>query len=168
MDIRTIPKDANSFTGISGKEYIIRDSISAGRFPHFEAIQIEMAHGVSVTGFQSEVQRVYSLLNQMKFADGCTALYNALNGAERIANAVPHPVMRLCTLFMCEPDEALEKWDEASALKKVEDWADIELDFFLRSANYIVRHYMGVSNSGSRTSLSETATNEGESEMYKL
>ena len=168
MDIRTIPKEANSFTGISGKEYLIRDSISVGRFPHFEAIQIEMAHGVSVSGFQSEVQRVYSLLNQMKFADGCTALYNALSGTERVANSVPHPVMRLCTLFMCEQDEALEKWDEALAMKKVEDWADIELDFFLRCANSIVRHYMGVSDSGSRTSSSETAANEGEIEVYNL
>lgn len=143
MQVISIAKEANSFIGNSGTEYIVYPSLSTKRFEVFEVMQVELEHSVSLSGFRTEVVESYNLLNQMKFADGCTRLHNVIAGSERILNKQPHPILLMCALFICPKDEDQGVWSEAEAQTKIEDWANIDVAFFLASARLLAARFMG-------------------------
>lgn len=138
---RSIQIDANSFTGKSGSTYIIYPSLSVKRFEIFERMQVELEHNTTLTAFKSELSAAYGLFNQMKFADGSAKLNNLLNAVERITNNQPHPILMMCSLFICTPDEDQSRWTEAEAQEKIEDWADIDIAFFLACARLLAGRF---------------------------
>jgi len=158
----SIAQNANSFTGKSGKEYIVYPSLSTKRFEVFEGMQVELEHSVSISAFRTEVADAYNLFNQMKFADGCNRLHNVIAGSERIMNKQPHPVLLMCALFICSPDEDQGAWSDAEAQAKIEDWSNIDVAFFLGSAKRLAVRFMGGLNSDSPIfSEDQSETSEG-------
>lgn len=145
-----IATDVNSFLGKSGTEYIVYPSLTTKRFEVFESMQVELENSVSVSAFRVEVAEAYNLFNQMKFADGCNRLHNVIAGAERILNKQPHPILLMCALFICPKEEDQGAWSEAEAQAKIEDWANIDIAFFLASARRLAARFMGGLSTDSR------------------
>ena len=145
----------NHFVSASGKKYIVYPSLTTRRFEVFEQMQIEIEYGSSVSAFRSEVQKAYDKLNEPKFADAATILNNVLNGSSRIENRQPHPLLMICSLFICPEDEDQSKWNEAEAAAKIEDWAGVDIAFFLNCARHLYRRFTPDSNTGS-LNISET------------
>lgn len=133
--------NTNSFKSRSGKEYIIYPSVGTGRFPMLEICMVEIQHGISITGFSEEIDSLYDSLNKGKQADASVKADKIKNGVARILNKQLHPVFKLCTLFICSPDENRAEWSEAEAMEKVADWGGVDDNFFLQSARRFVRHY---------------------------
>ena len=92
MDLILPDLNANSFKTASGKEYIIYPTVGTGRFPMLEICMIEIQHGLSVSGFKSEILEAYELQNKSKFADVSVKLHNLQNG-------FPVSLAGRCTLY---------------------------------------------------------------------
>lgn len=141
MQIREIPLSANSFTGVSGTKYIIHDTLPVGRFELFEALQVEVLNNTSIAAFTGEIRDIWTDLQQVRVADATVKIYNIINGLERIQNKRPHPMLRMCTLFIAAENEGVQ-WSEALATEKLADWSDISQDFFLNCGLRFYRSYI--------------------------
>lgn len=150
----------NSFVSASGKKYIVYPSLTTKRFEEFEQMQIEMEYGVSVSGFRSEVQKAYDKLNEPKFADAATILNNVLNGTSRIDNRQPHPLLMICALFICSDDEDQSRWSDSEAQEKIQDWAGVDVSFFLNCARRLFHRFTPDLNTDS-PNTSETTGESG-------
>jgi hypothetical protein len=148
MQIREIDLSANSFTGISGAKYIIHDTLPVARFEVFEALQVEALNNTSIAGFTGEVKDVWQDLQQVKVADATVKLYNILNGLERVKNQRSNPILRMCTLFICQENEPIQ-WSEAMSTEKLADWGDISQGFFLGCGVRFLRNYISAFDTNS-------------------
>ncbi len=153
---------ANSFVSPSGKKYIIYPTLSTARFEVFERMQIEMEYGVSLSAFRKEVSDTYDLLNKAKPADAAVKLYNMVNGLSRIENKQPHPLLLICTLFICEESEDQSTWNEAEAAEKVTDWSGVDIAFFLASAKRLFSRFTTGFDIDSLNTSAETERSESE------
>ena len=142
MSVISPTLNANSFKTASGKKYIVYPPITAHRFEVFERLQVEMEHLTSLSGFRDEIAATYELLNKSKPADAAVKINNLLNGVARIQNGQPHPLLMICSLFICTADENQAEWNEAEAQEKVNDWASVDIAFFLASAKRLLTRYM--------------------------
>lgn len=164
MDLILPDLNANSFKTASGKEYIIYPTVGTGRFPMLEICMIEIQHGLSVSGFKSEILEAYELQNKSKFADVSVKLHNLQNGVSRILSGQMHPIFKLCTLFVCSPSENRETWSEAEAQEKVADWSSVDDAFFLNCARLFVRRYfkdLGIDFLSTSTQIRSDPDGEG-------
>ena len=160
MSVVKLDISTNSFTGLSGKTYIVYPSISTGRYPVLEQMQIEIEYGTTVSGFRSEMERAYKALNEVKFADAATIVNNAINGVSRVEAGQPHPLLMICALFICTAEENQGKWSEAEAAAKVADWANIEVDFFLNCAKALFLRFMPDLNTDLRNISAEAVNGQ--------
>lgn len=142
MEVISPNISANSFTSGSGRKYIVYPSLTVERFSVFEKLQIEMEYGVSLSAFRSEAEAAYDLLNKAKPADAAVKIYNLKTGVSRIENDQPHPLLMICSLFICEETEDQSKWNEAEAAEKVADWANVDVAFFLASAKRLLSRFI--------------------------
>lgn len=134
--------NTNAFKSASGKEYIVYPSLTARRFEVFERLQVEMEHATTLSAFRGEVAGAYELLNKSKFADAAVKINNLLNGAARIENGQPHPLLLICSLFICPAEENQAEWSEAEATEKIKDWAGVDIAFFLASAKRLLSRFI--------------------------
>lgn len=158
MNVISPSLSSNSFKSASGKSYIVYPSMTAKRFEVFERLQVEMEHQTSLTGFREEAAGAYDLLNKSKPADAAVKLNNLVNGVTRIENGQPHPLLMICTLFICTKDENQAEWSEAEAQEKVQDWANVDIAFFLASAKHLLGRFMNDYATDFLNSLAETET----------
>lgn len=142
MSVVSVDISANSFYGISGKQYIVYPSLSTERYQVLETLQIELEYATSMSGFKAELEKAYRALNEVKFADAAIIINNILNGAARIESGQPNPVLMICTLFICTPDENQARWSESEAAEKIKDWAAVDVAFFLTLVRRLYRRFM--------------------------
>lgn len=153
QNIISVELTANSFTANSGKEYIIYSSVSTGRFPILEKYIIELNNGVSPSAYRIELNDAIESVNSMKFVDAAVRLSNMRDGVARIENMVPHPVLMICSLFICTKDEDQSRWSDAEALDKISDWAGVDMAFFLTSAKRFLTRFLSGSSIDSLSTL---------------
>ncbi len=110
MNVISPELNTNAFKSASGKEYIVYPSITAARLGVLEILQVEIEYGTSLSAFRSEVAGAYELLNKAKFADAAVKIKNLLNGATRIENSRHHPILLICSLFICPAEENQAEW----------------------------------------------------------
>ena len=105
-------------------------------------MQLELEYKTSVSGMRAELEQIYRAVNDVKFADAAVMLNNMLNGASRIDAGEPHPILLMCALFICPETEQQGRWSEAEAREKIDDWADIDIAFFLACVRRLHRRFM--------------------------
>lgn len=142
MEVISPKISANSFTSHSGRKYIVYPSLTVERFAIFEKLQVEMEYGVSLSAFRKEADEAYELLNKSKIADASVKIYNLKSGVSRIENGQPHPLLLICSLFICEESEDQSRWNDAEAAEKVADWAGVDVAFFLASAKRLFSRFI--------------------------
>lgn len=141
-------------------KYTLLDTLSVGRFEIFERLQFEVAWGSDFEKLFNNVKKAYEKLNEMKAADASVILYNAMKGIARLEER-PHPVLRLCTLFLVRDGEDLTVWDEKIADEKIADWKKegINTDYFFALALNAVGGFLSAYKERlSDTSQSRTGT----------
>jgi hypothetical protein len=122
MEIKPLDQNAQRFDA-NGRAYVFRSSLDVKQFAIFEELQLEFQSGVNAATFYKNVEDAYLDFNAMKFADGCSKLYNALHGAGRIVENRPHPALLILTLF-CQPEDFDGAWDEDLAAAWIDDWSE--------------------------------------------
>jgi len=97
-------------------------SIPVGRYQKFEALQAQLVWGADFDSMYKNMRRSYDLLNNGKPADAAVLINNVLEGVARHIEGREHPMLLLCSIFICLEDEDLSVWDETRAMEKITDW----------------------------------------------
>lgn len=138
-DLKRLELTQNSFEA-NGRKYIIHPSLSVKRFEEFEKMQIEVSWGVDFDTLFKKLKEVWEKLDKGKFAEASVVVWNLLKGISRLIEQREHPLLLLCTLFICLEDEDRRDWDEATAKEKIQDWREegiIVSDFFGLAFNLV-------------------------------
>ena len=132
----------NHITGISGKKYLIHDSVSAGRYSHLTRIEAEMHTSHAIQDTVKTARKAWEFFNKSEFANGVVTLNNIINEGERAVNQLPDRMLLYCSLFINSEDENVGEWNEAQAAEKIADWKMIDIRFFLACIVRFQTHFI--------------------------
>lgn len=120
--IRRIKDGAKSFTGASGRRYLVHPTLTAEAFQKLEEFRIEIECGNDAAALIKLFASVVTALQKNDIYTASVAAYNALNIAERIKDERPPAFMLALTLFVRPEGADLTQWDEAEAAEWIADW----------------------------------------------
>jgi hypothetical protein len=106
----------------NGKTYLVRPTLSLERFEEFEKLQIEVGFSTDFENIFKNIRKAFDLLEEGKTATTAVILYNIMNGVKNKIENRENPVLLLCTLFICAPDENTTIYDLELNKLKIEDW----------------------------------------------
>lgn len=130
--LRSFEATTKSFVA-GGHTYYVEDGLSIERYKHFQRLEIELGFSLSFSDLFHKLKEAYEKQNQSKFADVSVLLYNLLEGSVAISEKKP-VALYVATLFINRSDEDRTVWNKALADSKLNDWRDIEANFFLITA----------------------------------
>lgn len=116
-----------------GHTYHVEDNLSIERYKHFQRLEIELGFSLSFSDLFGKLREAYEKQNNQKFADVSVLLYNLLEGSVQISEKKP-VALYVATLFINRSDEDRTVWSKVIADQKLEDWRDIDANFFLITA----------------------------------
>lgn len=128
-EIITLSPNTSKFEA-GGNMYYIEDNISAGRYPHFLKMEAELGFGVNFSGLVASITNAYQSLNDRRDADAAVQLQKLLERSVSVAEKKPISLY-FASLFINTADEDRSQWDIPKAEKKINDWANIDVSFFL-------------------------------------
>lgn len=121
VQLKQIPPGANSFEA-NGKKYLIHNSLSVARFRKLHELQVIAGFGADYQTLYQTLKDVYNLLEEPKLASASVKINGVLEGIARELNKQYHPLLLICTLFMCPEGSDITRWNEAEAGECIEDW----------------------------------------------
>lgn len=124
----------------NGQEYIIRTSLTISRFEEFEKLQVSVGYGVEFKQLFQNIRKAYDVLQDRRDIDAGVILHNIMSGVKEKIEERENPVLKLCALYICTPDEDLSVYDEDLTKKKIEDWKAEQIDvnsFFSLAFNLV-------------------------------
>lgn len=149
--IVTLPFETKRFQA-NGTWYNVTEKIATGRMSAYQKLTATYGFGLNVAGFHEMLTKLWGHLNARKDAEASVLVYNALEGLTKV-DAGQVQAFEICTLFINADNEDAKYFDEAAALKKIEDWKaeGIHADFFLFHAANSTVGYRDVYEKLSRT-----------------
>lgn len=131
-ELKRIDLNAGYFEA-NGKKYFIEGAMSIERYAEFQLYEKELAYGMTVKGIFDRLQKVYQLLNKMKFADSAVIIYDVIKGLAKLEDREP-TVLKICALVINEENEDRKEFSTDMINRKISDWKaegiDMQ-DFFL-------------------------------------
>ena len=108
----------------NGNNYIVRDTLTLGRFQKFELMQIEVAWGTTFLNLFENLSKAYGALNgnPQRPADAAVTLYNIMDGVKANIDERVNPVLIIASLFISREGEDLRSYDPKLTEEKIEDW----------------------------------------------
>lgn len=142
--LKTLDPEARSFQA-GGKTYLIESKLSISRFHQYQIYEQEAGFSVTFATLIAELKSVYELLNAVKIADASVKVHNMLIGSARLQEK-EHVLLKMCALFMNEPEEDRGDINDDMISAKIEAWRnEYEIDgFFSRALNTVsgyFKHY---------------------------
>lgn len=120
-EIKRLSPDTRSFEA-NGKKYIVHETLTTDGYIIQDELDLENAIGSSPRQLVKTLGKAVTKLNEYKFFEACTLIYNATGAAERIQERKPPPLLFILTLYVRPEGSDLSKWDEATAREWIEDW----------------------------------------------
>lgn len=135
------PKD-KTFQGMSGKQYKILDSLPVGRYKLVPALEFEFAFGAN----SDQVLKLCNLACNV--VDGKVDISMFLEHAFNLRRSFIHSETRIdaylkfCALWTSSEGEEIHKLEDDTIKEKIEDWDDIDMNFFFLVATSKIAHYI--------------------------
>jgi hypothetical protein len=123
----------------NGKNYIIEGSLTIERYAELQILEKEMAYGLSVKGMYEKLQKLYTDVNKMKFADVAVAINDLMRGVAKLQEREP-VVLKICALFINVEDEDRKEFSTDMINRKIADWKQEGIDmrdFFMVASNSV-------------------------------
>lgn len=120
-ELKRLEPNAKSFEA-NGKKYIVHDSLVESAYQEMENLMLEMGTGSSAGQLVKAMGNAVNALNQSKLYDASVILYNATSTAERLNQNIPHPMLRIFTLFVRPQGSDVREWNEAEAIEWLKDF----------------------------------------------
>lgn len=128
--IIVLPPNAKSFEA-GGKKYLVEGEISTGRYKNYQRMEVELGFNISFSKLVERLTQAYSALNERRDADAAVAIMQVLDGARLFNEDRQQVALYVSTLFINTPDEDRSTWNKALADQKIQDWQNIDVNFFL-------------------------------------
>lgn len=128
------------FFEAGGNKYQVEDSITVGRYKHYQLLEVQLGFTVSMSDLVDMMKSAYGALNDRRDADAAVLLKQMLEGVTFIVEKKPI-ALYVATLFINRPDEDRSFWSQDLAEQKINDWKDIDPNFFLGLALGQVRRF---------------------------
>jgi len=122
----------NHITGLSGRKYVIYDSVTAGRYGVLQSLEGEIHAGSPLSEVFMQMEKAFAELDKSKPATAATILNNAINKKNESNAGLPDRILMYCTCFINYEGENVSEWNQADAIEKAEDWKHIDIRFFFR------------------------------------
>lgn len=120
-EIKKLDENAKSIEA-NGKKYIVHESLVESAYEIMDNLMIEMATGGSAGQLVTALGKIITAMDSSKFYTASTVAYNALSTAERINQGIPHPMLRIFTLFVRPQGSDIRVWNEAEAIEWLSDF----------------------------------------------
>lgn len=130
-----ITKETKEFDGYK-KHWLIEDQISYDRWIAFLKGNQELAFNMDLDSMWENLQSAYNANNEGRYADSAVTIRDIMQGVQNMSeNRIPAAV-KICALFINEPDEDRRFINADMIQRKVEDWrmAGIEMGSFFHLA----------------------------------
>lgn len=123
----------------NGHQYHIEGALSIERYAEFQILEKEMGYGMTFKGIYDKLEKIYTQLNKLKFADAAVELNNIMRGVAKLEEREP-VVLKICALFINRADEDRTTINQDVITQKIADWkaegVDMR-DFFLVASNSV-------------------------------
>ena len=120
-EIKKLDPNAKSIDA-NGKKYIVHDDVVEEAYEIMDNLMIEMATGGTSGQLVTALGKIITAMDSTKFYTASTVAYNALSVAERIDQGIPHPMLRIFTLFVRPQGSDIRVWNEAEAIEWLKDF----------------------------------------------
>lgn len=121
----------------NGKKYRIENGFSIERYCEYQALEKELAYGLTFKGIFDALNEIFQRFNKGDFAMGVIKTYDLMQGVKRVGEREP-VMLKMCALFINREDEDRATITEDMIAEKIEDWKaegyDIT-DFFTLALN---------------------------------
>lgn len=135
------PQTTKTFEAGGKKYYVELLTLSAGRYKHFQKMELELGFSINFPGLVDKLKEAYTALNARRDADAAVTIMQTLDGC-RLFNEDRQAIsLYVATLFINTADEDRSKWSKSLADQKIEDWSNIDANFFLSLALAQVRQF---------------------------
>lgn len=120
----------------NGVHYNIEGGLSIERFCMYQILEKEAGFGVSFKSVFTNLQKLHSLMNNVKFVEAAILLDNMMRGVAKLEEKQP-TLLKMCALFINADDEDRSTISEDMIAKKINDWkAEYDVrDFFQVALN---------------------------------
>lgn len=146
-EAQTQPKEGKVFDPkctqfmANGTKYFVSTKLSIKRYEEYEKLQPKLTFDVDFSTMFAALKKIYSFLNDRKFADAAVLTHNLMSGIEEVRNEKRiHPALLMAALAINAEGEDPGSYDEQVQLKKIEDWRAEGFDiygFFIFALNTI-------------------------------
>lgn len=133
----------------NGKNYRVTDKICIDRWTEYEKLEPRLTYGIDFESIQKSLNKLYSALNDKKFADAAVLTHNLMNGIkDALDETRVHPALLMCSLVINYEGEDTTVFNKQIQLQKIEDWQKEGLDilsffaFALKSINGFRETYL--------------------------
>lgn len=132
-----------TITGKSGKIYKIEpESITTGRFAHYEIQSLMFAFGSDFKTFYTKLIEIQKSINNVKVLGDMIKISDdvkeLLAGIGNYADSNVPKIIRFCSLFCNADDEDKSTINENIYQQKMEDWKEIPIEGFFLLATEVI------------------------------
>lgn len=138
--LTVLPPTAKVFEA-GGKKYYVESDVSVGRYKNYQRMEVELGFNINFSKLVERLSNAYSALNENRNADAAVALAQVLDGARLFNEDRQQVALYVSTLFINTADEDRTTWSKPLADQKIQDWKNIEVNFFLSWALAQVREF---------------------------
>ena len=119
-----------------GRKFEVTDSLSFTRYKELQKISLEFGFSATFEDIFNNNQKAIDAYNKHDYFTMSIILYKIQEGIKTIEDK-DDPSLRLCALFINEPDEDPTKYNEAMMKSKIDCWGkemDIAPFFYLAAS----------------------------------
>lgn len=160
--LRVIDFSKEKYFECDGKKFEVQESLSFVRYKELQKIMIEFGFSATFEDIFKNLTTAVESYNKHDYFNMSIILYKIQEGIKKLEEK-DDPALRLCALFINEPDEDVTKYSEAMMKAKIDSWGkEIEVNGFFYLAASLVPGWMPLYQLTIRAGLTEQKINENE------
>lgn len=151
MNLKRIDFNTGQFMA-NGTKYLIEGELTIERYAELQILQREIALEFSYKDFYNQLQDLYQLLNQQRFADCVVKVNDLIRGHAKVMEREP-TVLKICALYINAENEDRTVFNQDISNKKISDWKTegIFVGDFFTVASSSINGFLEIYQSVSRT-----------------
>lgn len=133
----------------NGRIYRVDEKVCIDRWMEYEKLSPRITYGIDFDSIQKSLLKIYSALNEKRFADSAVITHNLMSGIKDANDETRvNPALLMAALVINFDGEDTTKFDKVIQLQKIEDWKAEGLDvlsffaFALRCINGFRETYL--------------------------
>lgn len=137
----TFDSDARTFEGINHK-YKILESLPVCRYKEVGLIEVELAFGADTKTISNYAADVYTSINSNSNMAGMAVnSYKLIESLKSLEGRTP-TVLKLIDIYTVKEGQDLKEFGGAHLQDKINDWANIDVNFFFQLSIRLIPNYL--------------------------